>query len=78
MHSETLKLLYQFKDNLVTLTESKGEVLINSTNSIDLENELETKVVGYINETIEEIDTIIGDIEDGVYNETSDDEYVDY
>lgn len=78
MHGKTLKQLLSFKDELNTLLESRSDKLLDSTNSTDLQEELQRNVIDYISETIEQIDIIIENIESGEYDQTSDEEFDDY
>lgn len=78
MYGKTLKQLLSFKDELNTLLESRSDKLLDSTNSTDLQEELQRNVIDYISETIEQIDIIIENIESGEYDQTSDEEFDGY
>ncbi len=78
MHGKTLKQLLSFKDELNTLLENRTDKLLYSTNSADLQEELQRDVIDYVSETIEQIDIIIENIESGEYDQTSDEELDDY
>jgi RNA polymerase-binding transcription factor DksA len=75
MHSKTLKQLTSFRDELNGILENKSDKLLDSTNSLELQEEIERKVVNFLSETIEEIDIIIENIENGEYDDSSDDGY---
>lgn len=75
MHSKTLKQLLSFKDELNGILENKTDKLLDSTDSPELQEEIQRKVINFISETIEEIDIILENIENGDYSDSSDDEY---
>jgi hypothetical protein len=52
MHHKTLKQLNTLRDNLSELHENSTDKLIESTNSNDLQNEIQRNVINYITETI--------------------------
>lgn len=74
MHSETLKKLISLKDELNNILEN-SETLLDSTDSLELQQEIEKNVINYITETIDEIDIILENIENGDYGDLSDNEY---
>lgn len=78
MHGKTLKQLLSLKDELSSVLESRSDKLLDSTNSAELQEELQRNVIDYISETIEQIDITIENIENGEYDQTSDDEFDDY
>jgi RNA polymerase-binding transcription factor DksA len=71
MHHKTLKQLNTLRDNLSELHENSTDKLIESTNSNDLQNEIQRNVINYITETIDQIDIIMENIENGEYDETT-------
>jgi RNA polymerase-binding transcription factor DksA len=78
MHGKTLKQLLSMKDELNSILESRSDKLLDSTNSAELQEELQRNVIDYISETIEQIDITIENIENGEYDQNSDDEFDDY
>lgn len=78
MHGKTLKQLLSLKDELSSVLENRSDKLLDSTNSGELQEELQRNVIDYISETIEQIDITIENIENGEYDQTSDDEFDDY
>ena len=78
MHGKTLKQLLSLKDELSSVLETRSDKLLDSTNSAELQEELQRNVIDYISETIEQIDITIENIENGEYDQTSDDEFDDY
>jgi RNA polymerase-binding transcription factor DksA len=71
MHHKTLKQLNTLRDNLNELYENSTDKLIESTNSNDLQNEIQRNVINYITETIDQIDIIMENIDNGEYDETT-------
>jgi hypothetical protein len=71
MHHKTLKQLNTLRDNLSELHENSTDKLIESTNSNDLQNEIQRNVINYITETIDQIDIIMENIDNGEYDETT-------
>jgi hypothetical protein len=78
MHGKTIKQLLSIKDELNTIIEGGSDKLLDSTNSPDLQEELQINVINYILETIEQIDVILENIESGEYDEEPDEEFDDY
>jgi hypothetical protein len=78
MHGKTIKQLLSIKDELNTIIEGGSDKLLDSTNSPDLQEELQINVINYISETIEQIDVILENIESGEYDEEPDEEFDDY
>ena len=78
MHGKTIKQLLSIKDELNTIIEGESDKLLDSTNSPDLQEELQINVLNYILETIEQIDIILENIESEEYDQNPDDEFDDY
>jgi RNA polymerase-binding transcription factor DksA len=78
MHGKILKQLLSFKDDLNSVLETKTDKLLDSTDSVELQEELQRNVIDYVSETIEQIDIILENIENGEYDEPIDDEREDY
>jgi len=78
MFTKTLKQLSSIKDELNDLLETKSDNLIDSTNSTELQVEIQKNVIDYISETIEQIDIILEEIEDGSYDDGFDEIFDDY
>ena len=78
MHHKTLKQLNSLRDNINELYENNADKIIESTESADLQSELQRNVINYLTETIEQIDIIMENIENGEYDEaTNNDEDYD-
>jgi RNA polymerase-binding transcription factor DksA len=78
MHSKTLKQLLSLKDELSGALETKSDKLLDSTTSAELQEEIQRNVINFISETIEQIDIILENIENGGYDEEFDEEFDDY
>ncbi len=78
MHGKTIKQLLNLKDDLNSVIEIRGEKVLDSTNIPELQEQLQRNVIDYITETIEQIDIIIDNIENGEYDQSSDDEIDEY
>jgi hypothetical protein len=78
MHGKTIKQLLNLKDDLNSVIEIRGEKVLDSTNIPELQEQLQRNVIDYITETIEQIDLIIDNIENGEYDQPSDDEFDEY
>lgn len=78
MYTKTLKHLTILKEELESLLESHSEKMLN-TKIMELQDDIERNVINNINETIEEIEIIIENIESGTYevgnNNEEDDDY---
>ena len=63
------------REELTDIIDGKSEKLIDSTRSIKLKDEIQKNVLDMITQTIDEIDTIVDDIDN---NEYDDEENYDY
>jgi hypothetical protein len=72
MHHKTLKQLNSLRDSISELYENNADKIIESTESGDLQSELQRNVINYLTETIEQIDIIMENIENGEYDEAVD------
>ena len=75
MYSSILNQLNSIREELTDIIDGKSEKLIDSTRSIKLKDEIQKNVLDMITQTIDEIDTIVDDIDN---NEYDDEENYDY
>ena len=75
MHEKTINQLLSLREDLSILSDKHGESILHITNSNDLQNDIQTNVINYITESVEQIDAIIEDIENGEYDEVDEPDY---
>lgn len=78
MYTKTIKQIMSIKDELSDIIEFKTEKLFDSTDSNELQNDLQRNVIDYISDTIEQIDIILENIESGEYDNEPYEDFNDY
>ncbi len=68
MEANAVNELTKLKNDINTLIESRGEKIMDSTESVELQNDLQRNVIDFMNETIEQIDLLLENITNGDYD----------
>lgn len=75
MYAKVLKHLNSIREELQDIIDGQTDRLLDSTKSIELQNDIQRNVIDSITNTIDEIDTITDAIDNDEYNNDEDNYY---